>query len=270
MLVVSALGHGAAASPRWDRLARAARTRPAAEWALPLAAVDAVLLAFGVLQAAVLFGGYTPSLSAAGVTYSERAHQGFGQLVVVTLLTLALLGWAGRRADPRAARHRAVLAITGGLLVVLALGVVASALRRLWLYEQAYGWTVLRLCVAGFELWLAVVLVLVGAAWAARRTALVPRGVAVSAAAALLVLALAGPDALVARWNVDRLRHTGTLDVAYLSALSADAVPELVCLPEPYRTQVLAGRRVERSPWYAANLARFRARAALGRPANCG
>jgi hypothetical protein len=197
------------------------------------------------------------------MSYADRAREGFWQLSAVTVATLAVLGWAGLRADRTSPRHRLLLAVTGGLLVALTLGVVASALHRMWLYEQEYGWTVLRLCVATFEVWLGAVLVTLAAAWARRRTAPVPPTVVVSAAVVLLGLAIAGPDALVARWNVERFRQNGKIDVEYLSHLSADAVPALRCLPGPLREQVLAEQKPRTDPWYAVNVARERANAAL-------
>ena len=147
--------------------------------------------------------------------------------------------------------------------MALTLGVVASALHRMWLYEQEYGWTVLRLGVATFEVWLGVVLLTLATAWALRRTASVPPTVVVSASVVLLGLAIAGPDALVAQWNVERFRQNGKIDVAYLSHLSADAVPVLSCLQGPLRAQVLAQQERQTDPWYAINTARQRANATL-------
>ncbi len=88
--------------------------------------------------------------------------------VAVTLIAVVLLAWAGRRAGTDRSSGRRLLALLGGGLVVLVLVVVASALRRMALYEQYFGWTVLRLHVAAFEVWLAVVLVLCGLAWTVR------------------------------------------------------------------------------------------------------
>jgi hypothetical protein len=261
--LAAGLVYGTASRTDWTRFARAPRSRPAAEWALPLAVVDVVLLAFAIVQAAVLFGTYPPSLKANGVTYSDWAKEGFWQLDAVTMLTVAVLGWAGRRADRASARHRRLLAPAGGALVVLTLGVVASALRRMWAYQDAYGWTVLRLCVTVFEIWLGGVLVLIAATWVLHRTSLVPRAVVTTAAVVLLGLGVAGPDALVASWDVDRYRHTHKIDTDYLKQLSDDAVPALACLPEPIRQQMLVDREPGRNPWYAVNLARSRAGTAL-------
>jgi hypothetical protein len=262
-----ALGFASVSTPQWERIGAGAARRPMAEWLIPLGAVDAVLLSFGAVQGKLLFGAYDAEMYAKDVTYADRVHQGFGQLVLVTLLTLVLLGWAGRQADTGNRAHRWGVFGGGGLLVALSLVVVASALRRLFLYEQAYGWTVLRLLVGVFESWLGAVFVLVALTWLVRRGAWTARLVVGSAAVALLGLAVAGPDAVVARWNVDRLERTGKVDVHYLRHLSNDAVPALACLPEPYRSRVLAHRTVSPQPWYAANLSRARAAAVLADPA---
>ncbi len=234
------------------------RRGPLGEWALPLVLLNVVLVAFLLVQAAVLFEAYPESLVSGGLTPAERARQGFGQLVVVTLLIAVTLGWSALRSDPRLPGHRRLLLILGGGLLVEALVLVASALRRMWLYEQAFGWTVLRLDVAAFEIWLAVILVLAAGAWLIGRAAVVPRLVIGSAGAALLVLSLASPDALVARWNVDRFERTGAIDLAYAGRLSDEALPQLARLPEPQRSCVL-NRPITDAPWYAANWSRIRA-----------
>jgi hypothetical protein len=244
------------APPSWNWLPVKDSRRPAAEWALPLVLLDAVLVAFLMVQAVVLFDAYPDALVSGDLTPADRARQGFGQLVVVTVLIALALGRAARRADPDNPRHRAVLGILGGTALLAALALVASALRRMWLYEQVFGWTVLRLEVGVFELWLGGVLVVAGWAWLTRRTAGMPRLVTTSAGAVLLVLALVSPDALVARWNVDRYEHTGRFDAHYASKLSLDAAGELARLPEPLRSQALHGHD-EPTPWYVINLTRL-------------
>ncbi|MDQ1288052.1 MAG: hypothetical protein QG622_1617 [Actinomycetota bacterium] len=260
-LFTLALAFTAAAPPRWRELTVRRGTRPPVEWMLPLVAVDVVLATFLAVQTAVLFGAYPDELVSGDATPAERAREGFGQLVVLTLVVAALLTWAARVAAD-AVRDRRLLATAGGALGVLVLVVVASALRRLWLYEQAFGWTVMRLDAGVFEVWLALVIAGTGLAWVLRRTTVMARVVPVSAGIGLLLLALAGPDALVASWNVDRWQRTGKIDVQYLGALSDDAVPALKRLPEPLRTCVLAGRSAT-APWYAANVSRLRARNVL-------
>jgi hypothetical protein len=266
---VLAEGFLVAAAPRWDATASLARRRPAVEWVVPLVLVDAVLASFIAVQAAELFGG-DERLLVDGVTYAERARQGFGQLVAVTVVVLLLVSWAARRAGPGGTSARRLLAGLGGGLVLLSLAVVVSAMHRLRLYEEAYGYTVTRVTAGAAEAWLALVLVGVAALWLAGRTAWTAPAVVGSGAAVLMVLAMVSPDQLVARWNVERYLRTGQLDALYLARLSDDAVPALDRLPGEIRGCVLTpaafgrsgsshGRGSGADPWYAANLARSRA-----------
>jgi hypothetical protein len=120
-------------------------------------------------------------------------------------------------------------------LCVLALVVAASALRRLDLYESAFGATRARLLAGAIEVEVAVVLLLVLVAGVRWSGTWLPRAVAASAALMLLGIAVVDADALVARRNVERFADSGRIDTAYLSRLSADAVPALDRLPEPQR-----------------------------------
>jgi hypothetical protein len=236
-------------------------SRHPAEWLTPLVLVTVTIAAFLAVEVQ----------RDSSASHADRAREGFGQLIVVTLIVLLLLAWSGRAAAGGPARHRRLMAAVGGMLLVLALLLGGSALRRLWLYQEAYGWTVTRVNAGVFELWVAVVLIGVAVGWLLRRTDLIPRFVAGSAGLGLLVLALLGPDALVASANVDRYLATGKIDVPYLALLSEDAVPALYRLPEPQRSCALAGRTVTDDPWYGWNLSRSRADALLlsRPPADC-
>ena len=129
------LATGVADTPARSPLLRIGRT----EWLLALGALNLLFAAFVAVQLAVLFGGDGYVLKTAGVTYAEYAREGFAQLVVVGVLTLAVvaaaLRWARTGADARLLR--ALLAS----LCALTLVVLASALHRLSLYEEAFGFT---------------------------------------------------------------------------------------------------------------------------------
>jgi hypothetical protein len=262
LAAATALGGCFAVSTRlaWLRPAvQTARSRHPAEWLTPLVLVAMTIAAFLAVEANRLFGGAEVVLRQATVTHADRAREGFGQLTVVTLLVLGLLSWSGSIAAAGPARHRRLMAVAGGGLLALTLLLTGSALRRLWLYQDAYGWTVTRIDAGAFELWVALVLLGVAAGWAVRRTDLLPRFVIGSAGFGLLVVALVGPDALAAEGNVHRFESSGRIDVGYLSSLSADAVPALNRLPEPQRSCALVGHHVTDDRWFGWNLSRSRA-----------
>lgn len=258
----------AAAPLRWDRIKVApGKPRSRVEWALPLVVLNLLFAGFNAVQLAVLFGGYDKVLQSTGQTYAEYARQGFWQLLWATLLTLAVIALALRWAPREGVGDRRFVRIVLGVLCALTLIVVASALRRMDLYVDAYGLTRLRVSVAAMELWLGLVIVLImaagvfGARW-------LPRAVAGSSAAVVLAFGLLSPDGMVAERNVTRFVADAKIDLAYFQSLSADAVPALDRLPEPQRSCALRGINDEMSrdgdvPWYAMSLGEYRARQIL-------
>jgi hypothetical protein len=251
-----------------DRANRATgRLRPA-EWATALVLLDALFAAFVAVQVAVLFGGHDHVLRTAGLTYAEYARQGFGQLTVAAALTLAVAALAARHAARDGLRHERLLMALIGLLFALTLVVLASALRRLGLYEDAFGFTRTRLLAHGAILWIGLLLVLVSACGLLRRPERLPSAAVLMTGAALTVFTALNPEGIIAARNVERFAATGRLDAEYVSRLGADAVPALTRLPPGVRGCVLGGRgRISGAGdgWPAANFARARARTLLGR-----
>ena len=199
------------------------------EWLVPLLVVDAVFVVFLASQVRVVLGGHDYVQETSGLTYAEYVHQGFGQLVVATLLTLLVLWAASRRAGightDASSDDVRWLRVAGGLLGVLTLGVVAAALGRMSVYQDAYGFTTLRVLVNVFEGWLGVVVLAVLVLGATGRGRYVARTALLTGAAAVLALVLANPDAFVASRNIDRYEATGKIDLGHLSRQSADAAP---------------------------------------------
>ncbi|WP_210443127.1 DUF4153 domain-containing protein [Nocardioides sp. SYSU D00065] len=220
------------------------RRRPAPlanrfEWLVPVLVVDAVFLAFVAAQARALIGGRDYIEATTGLTYADFVHQGFGQLTLATALTVLVVWVASRRAGATREDRRWLFASLG-LLCGLTLLVVASALRGMSVYQDAYGFTTLRLFVDVFEGWLGFVVLAIMVAGVAGRGRWLPRIALVSGAIALLGLAAINPDAWVARQNLDRYDATGRVDLRYLQTLSADAAPVIAeRLPRPVARCVL-------------------------------
>jgi hypothetical protein len=236
------------------------------EWMVALGLLDLLFVAFVAVQVAVLFAGHDHVLRTTGLTYAQYARSGFFQLLAVAALTLAVVAGTSRWARLRGPRDRRVAEILLGVLLVLTLVVLASALKRLLLYEETLGFTRLRISVHAVILWLAGVLVMVLVAGASRRVRWLPRGVVAFTAAGLLLFSAMNPDGLVATRNVERYAATGRVDLPYLAALSPDAVPALSRLPHRLRACAFLPHRDllrEADAWPGWNLARARARAVL-------
>jgi hypothetical protein len=239
-----------------------------------LGAVGALFTVFLLLQLSYLFGN-APIVRGSGVTFSEYARQGFAELTTVatlcTLLLAALDHWAAR--GPREWWTRvAAVAVVVEVEVLL-----ISALRRLWLYEAAYGFTTVRLYAHAYMVAGALFLGLLGwglsrglkPGWLARRAAAI-------AAVTMTVLVYWNHEAWIVGQNVGRFQRTGQLDTAYLVwGLSPNAAPALIrtmpqlppALADPMREGLLLryGRATRGNPcrWFEWNRGRERAVAAL-------
>lgn len=240
----------------------------AVEWGLPVGALTILFAGFVAVQFTVLFGGQRHVLHTAGLNYAEYARSGFWQLVVVTLLTLAVLAGVSRWARRDRPAERVLLRILLGLLSALSVVIVASALFRMYTYQKVYSFTGERIFVMASELLLGAIFVMIMAAGIRWRGAWIPRLTVGLAVVMLLSLAVLNPEDYAARRNVARYQQTGKIDAWYLRALSADATPALASLPDAVRRCTLswiADDLTEPDPWDGWNLGRARARETLRR-----
>jgi uncharacterized protein DUF4153 len=236
------------------------------EWALPIGGLVLLFAGFVEVQFTVLFGGQRHVLDTAGLSYADYARSGFWQLFAVTLLTLAVLGGVTRWARRESNTERVVLRVLLGLLCALSVVIVISALYRMNTYQQVYSFTGERVFVMAFEILLGTIFLMIMAAGIRWRGAWIPRLTAGLAVVMLLSLAVLNPEDYVARLNIERYQQIGKIDAWYLRALSADATPALTQLPDAVRRCTLswiASDLAKPDPWYAWNLGRARARAAL-------
>lgn len=245
-----------------------------AEWATVLAGIDLLFAMFVIVQLAYLFGGDRRVVVTPGLTYAEYARSGFLQLALAAGLTVVLIlaVWdAGRRDGLRQERSFRVLVTA---MVGLTGVVLASAVKRLALYEGTFGFTMNRFFgyVAIISIG-ALLLVLMSAIWAGRRERVVA-GFLLIGFAALLSVNILNPERFVAERNVARFKAVGKIDVYYLGRdLGDDAVPVLVPLLDKLSHEdasalgvALCGRvhSLEPEPsWRSANLGRGSARDAL-------
>ena len=199
-----------------------------------IVAVNILFFLFVLIQIPYLFGGQV-NVVPGKFTYAEYARRGFGELVAVAILVLGLLvllrGLA-RRDDPR---QKLAFNVPATVLLGLTCVLLASAFKRLMLYEQAYGFTQMRIYPHVFMVWLAALL-----AWFAvclwLRRDLFAIGVLIAALGFVGTLDMLNPDAFVVRENLRMAQpwkpESGPphrfIDASYFGGLSADAVPALL------------------------------------------
>jgi hypothetical protein len=240
------------------------------EVGIVLGLLDLMFLTFVVIQVRYLFGGAGRVEATAGLTYSEYARHGFFELVTVTALALPLLLLAHwlLRAENRV--HERLFKALAGIMIGLLFVVVASALQRMYLYQQEFGLTELRLYTTMFMLWISTVLIWFVLTVLRDRRERFAFGALIAGFAAIFALNAMNPDALIASTNIDRMEEGKRFDAYYLTTLSADAVPVLVeSIPEIGDTRLWKDHTVEQdlvyrwdkrmTDWRTWNLGRSRA-----------
>lgn len=204
------------------------RVRPIT-WGVVLSQLVATFGIYVWANRASFFAGHDHLRARGTVTYAAYVHEGFTQVSLAALLavTTVVIGHALLR--PRAAhgagtipggRGLAVIEVT---LLVLVGVTLASSAHRLALYEEAYGYTRLRLVVWLMQLGVGGLLAMTAArslarAWQGWGSALFWAGLAFACAASSI-----DADRWIAARNVQRAREGAPLDVDYLETLSEDA-----------------------------------------------
>lgn len=192
-----------------------------------LLAVDVLFGSFMLIQITYFFGGIS-TLDRTGMTYADYARRGFFELLIVTCLALALVGALAFLTRRIERWKQQAFNASSTVLIALMLGMLASAFQRMMLYEEAYGFTRLRLYTHSFMIWLAIVLPIFLIALYLNRARVFVLGAAATAIVYLALLNLVNTDALIVQENIARYQQSGRLDSYYLSRLSFDATPALV------------------------------------------
>jgi Domain of unknown function (DUF4173) len=195
-----------------------------------LAVLDAIFGAFAVAQAIAATGAAGDTLRSAGVTYADYARSGFFQLLWVAGITAVILILFSRITGLTERTTKRAFDVLAQIAIALTLLIVVVAFQRLSLYEDAYGFTMLRLYSHIFAVWIALVFLLLAADMAGlfRRRRWLVGATSISAMAVLLALNVLNPEAIVVALNVDHAQSTHKIDAQYFAELSSDATPALL------------------------------------------
>jgi hypothetical protein len=195
------------------------------EGAVVLGLVNLLFIIFAWIQFTQLFSGEAARTMHFEV-YREYVRRGFGELLVVSILTMLLILGLRWMAWKETAREIRIFNGLSTLMIILAVVMLVSAFLRMIVWEgiDFYIYTQLRLYIRVFIVWLGVLF-----AWLLYTLWLKPNrfaiGAFVVALAFLVTINVMNPDADVATYN---LKRNDELSVRYVYLLSDDAVPALV------------------------------------------
>jgi hypothetical protein len=198
------------------------------EWTVVLVLLNVMLGTFAAARLVALSEGGRRVIESAGLTYAEYARSGFFQLLAASLLAVGVIAALRATADIRTTSERLRFTILSLGVVLLTLALVVSAFHRLFLYEQEFGLTMLRLYAQSAIVWVGAVLIFLALSIAGvgGRRVWVWSAAGVTALLMLFAMNVLNPEAFVVRHNVEHQRST-QFDPSYLDELGSDAAPEL-------------------------------------------
>ncbi|MBT3539389.1 DUF4173 domain-containing protein [Candidatus Parcubacteria bacterium] len=192
-----------------------------------LGLVNILFALFVFIQLNYLFGSHDFVVQN-NINFAEYARSGFFQLAWVIALAAAMLIVFYRSAVHHGS-HTLLKLLK--ILLVIQVGVIAmSALKRMNIYQDQFGYTVLRLYVEWFIYFCVIILTLsavsISVDWKFRNFLYTSMVLGVGA---MCIVSSINVDRVIARENVDRYINEGKeLDMGYLVFhLSVDAIPEV-------------------------------------------
>jgi hypothetical protein len=235
------------------------------EIGIALGLLNLLFFTFVMVQLRYFFGDADLVQGSDGLTFAGYYRRGFFELVTVAGLVLPMLlglHWLLRKGN---AAHERIFRFLAATQVFLLFIIMASAVRRMLLYQSVYGLTEQRLYTTAFIAWLALVFIWFMATALRGRREQFACGALVAGLLVIATLHVINPDAFIVRVNLAHAREGSIFDAHYAASLSADATPALLeslpLLSESDRRIVAAGiladaSSSESADWRSWNWAR--------------
>lgn len=225
-----------------------------------LISLNIVYLLFVIVQFTYFFS----ETLQAGYTYAEYARRGFFELLFVAVLNLMIISTVISFAEMGSRAIKLFIRIMLTLLVFFSGIMLYSAFIRLFMYEEAYGFTFIRVLAHAFMIFLLVILgYSLIRIWLERL--LLVRFYIISAILFYTIINTMPLDRFVVEQNFQRYIETGKIDIYYLNSLSYDGVEGLIKLyklnPDyPGLKQILQEHKheagMEEEKWSSINFSR--------------
>lgn len=236
-----------------------------------LSAINLIYIMFTLIQFSYLFGNFNFALPT-DFTYAEYARRGFFELVFVTLINFVILLISIGLTKKAGKIGNMIMSILHSLVVFCTLVMLLSAHYRMYMYEEAYGYTYLRLLTHAFMAFLFILFIItLYKIWNEKISIIKP--FIAAALVSYIIINYINIDVIITNENLSRYNKTGQIDVNYFTALSYDSVNGLTQLLNAKTgnigtdaKQILDSKKIElerNKPWQGFNLSQYNAKKIL-------
>lgn len=186
-----------------------------------LGVLNIVYLVFCIIQIKSLF------IRNIDINYAHYARQGFFQLMIVSVINLVTILVAKKKDKKN--KYIQVMSI---IMIIFTFILLLSSAVRMYFYENAYGYTLLRLLVY-CALFTESVLLIPTCFYIINRDINLPKVYFIIIITIYVGMNFANLDNIIAKRNVERYLDTGKIDLAYLThRLGTDATKQVTRMLE--------------------------------------
>ncbi len=186
--------------------------------------LDIIYIVFDFIQIKSLMLHHVAS----NINYASYARQGFFELMAVSLINIAII-LLSKKIDNINEKDNKIINISSILMVVLTLIIIVSSFLRMNLYENAYGYTMLRLLVY-ISLITEVILLEPTIIYIFNPKFNIVKSYMIIIICVYTVINFANLDYLIAKRNITRYYKTDKIDIYYLENYHTDNIPLLLDL----------------------------------------
>ncbi|RHW42042.1 DUF4173 domain-containing protein [Neobacillus notoginsengisoli] len=191
--------------------------------------LDAVYVLFVGVQFTYFFSGTLSD----GYTFAEYARRGFFELVFVSVINLSVTVFVLSFAKNPASIMKRLIQASLSILVLSSGIILSSAFMRLMMYEEAYGYTFLRVLIHSFMIFLLIIFCYTLAKIWLDRLSLF-HFYFIAAIVYYTAINIIHIDQIVVDRNMERFEQTGKIDLQYLAYMSDTGI---LALSELYKEQ---------------------------------
>lgn len=155
------------------------------------------------------------------INYAEYARSGFFQLMFISVINLIIL-LISKKTDQDTKYNKTI----GIIMVLLTFVIIVSSFLRMYMYESAYGYTLLRLLVY-VTLITETILLIPTLIYIVNPKINILKSYVIIITTAYTILSLSPVDYFIAKNNINRYYKTNDIDINYLFNLSTDNIPLL-------------------------------------------
>ena len=156
------------------------------------------------------------------INYAEYARSGFFQLMFISIINLSILLISKKSKEDT--KYNKIMSV---IMVFLTFIIIVSSFLRMYMYESAYGYTLLRLLVY-VTLLTEVILLIPTLVYIFNSKMNILKQYMIIIISIYTLLSLSPVDYFIAKNNINRFYKTGKIDVDYLKNYSTDNIT-LLC-----------------------------------------